>query len=51
MLDPEEEDFDRFHCTLNYISVIQWTLSNPTHQGTMEMCRIVQDVGKTQVFF
>ena len=23
---------------------IQWNLSNPTHQGTREMCRIVQDV-------
>ena len=25
--------------------VIQWNLSNPTHQGTREMCRTVQDVG------
>ena len=24
---------------------IQWNLSNPTHQGIREMCRIVQDVG------
>jgi len=24
---------------------VQWNLSNPTHQGTGEMCRIVQDVG------
>ena len=24
---------------------IQWNLSNPTHQGTREMCQIVQDVG------
>ena len=24
---------------------IQWNLSNPTHQGTREMCRIVQDGG------
>jgi hypothetical protein len=23
---------------------IQWNLSNPTHQGTREMCQIVQDV-------
>jgi hypothetical protein len=23
---------------------IQWNLSNPTHQGTREMCRIIQDV-------
>ena len=25
---------------------IQWNLSNPTNQGTREMCRIAQDVGK-----
>jgi hypothetical protein len=25
--------------------VVPWNLSNPTHQGTREMCRIVQDVG------
>ena len=24
---------------------IQWNLSNPTHQGTREMCQTVQDVG------
>ena len=24
---------------------MQWNLSNPTRQGTREMCRIVQDVG------
>jgi hypothetical protein len=24
---------------------IQWNLSNPTHQGTREMCQIVQDDG------
>jgi hypothetical protein len=35
-----------FNATFNNISVIQWNLSNPKHQGTMEMCRIVQDVGK-----
>jgi hypothetical protein len=22
----------------------QWNLSNPTHQGTREMCQIVQDI-------
>jgi len=27
------------------IVLLQWNLSNPTHQGTREMCRIVQDVG------
>ena len=30
---------------------IQWNLSNPTHQGTMEMCRIAQDVGKLRFSF
>ena len=25
-------------------SQIQWNLSNPTYQGTREMCRIVHDV-------
>jgi hypothetical protein len=30
---------------------IQWNLSNPTHHGTKEMCRIVQDVGKLRVTF
>ena len=29
---------------------VQWNLSNPTHQGTREMCQIVQDVGKLRVF-
>ena len=26
------------------VFVLQWNLSNPTHQGTREMCRVVQDV-------
>ena len=30
---------------------VQWNLSNPTHQGTREMCRIVQDVGKLRFSF
>ena len=30
---------------------IQWDLSNPTHQGTREMCRIVQDVGILRFYF
>ena len=30
---------------INFYIAIQWNLSNPTHQGTREMCRIVQDVG------
>ena len=34
----------------NYLS-IQWNLSNPTHQGTREICRIVQDVGKLRFSF
>jgi hypothetical protein len=35
---------------LEIIFFIQWNLSNPTHQGTREMCRIVQDVGILQVY-
>ena len=32
-------------CTFhNCLSEVQWNLSNPTHQGTREMHRIVQDV-------
>jgi hypothetical protein len=34
-----------------HILLIQWNLSNPTHQGTREMCRIVQDVGKLRFSF
>jgi hypothetical protein len=34
-----------------YIYNIQWNLSNPTHQGTREMCRIAQDVGKLRFSF
>ena len=30
---------------------IHWNLSNPTHQGTREMCRIVQDVGILRFYF
>ena len=30
---------------------IQWNLSNPTHQETNEMCRIVQDVGILRFYF
>jgi hypothetical protein len=29
---------------LGIYNIIQWNLSNPTHQRTMKMCRIVQDV-------
>ena len=32
-------------------TVIQYNLSNPTHEGTREICRIVQDVGKLKSFF
>ena len=31
--------------------MVQWNLSNPTHQGTREMCRIVQDVGILRFYF
>ena len=34
----------------NYLSML-WNLSNPTHQGTREMCRIVQGVGKLRFSF
>jgi hypothetical protein len=40
LISPEYGDFD-----------IQWNLSNPTHQGTREMCRIGQDVGKLRFYF
>ena len=30
---------------------IQWNLSNPTHQGTREMCRILQDVVIIKFYF
>jgi hypothetical protein len=32
-------------------TVIQYNLSNPTHEGTREICRIVQDVGKLVFFY
>jgi hypothetical protein len=31
-------------CTSLSLRYIHWNLSNPTHQGSREMCRIVQDV-------
>ena len=45
----------RFICWLLFQTFIyiyiQWNLSNPTHQGTREMCRIVQDVGILRFYF
>jgi hypothetical protein len=39
-------------CTVHVqAKVVQWNLSNPTHQGTKEMCRIVQNAGKLRVSF
>jgi len=35
----------------SFIMMLQCYLSNPTHQGTMEMCRIVQDVGIPWFYF
>jgi hypothetical protein len=32
--------------TSYFYLLLQWNLSNPTHQGTREMCRMSQDVGK-----
>jgi len=36
VLNPSDE--------LNVKLVLQWNLSNTSHQGTGEMCQIVQDV-------
>ena len=33
----------------NLSLLIQWNMSYSTHQGTREMCQIVQDVGIAQV--
>ena len=30
---------------------VQWNLSNPTHQGTRELCRLVQDVRILRFYF
>jgi hypothetical protein len=46
-----------FYLFINILSLsysiihVQWNLSIPTHQGTKEMCRIVQDVGKLRFSF
>ena len=37
--------------TATLIVNIEWNLFNPTHQGTREMCRIVQDVGILRFYF
>jgi hypothetical protein len=49
---PTNTDSDPYIISsdLEIIFFIQWNLSNPTHQGTREMCRIVQDVGILQVY-
>jgi hypothetical protein len=31
--------------------MVQWNLSNPTHQGTSEMCWHVQNVGILRFYF
>ena len=33
------------------VSTLQWNLSNPTHQGTREMYRNVQDVEILKFYF
>jgi hypothetical protein len=40
-------------CPTGYdgLRYIQWNLSNPTHKGTREMCRIVQDVRILPIYF
>ena len=57
---PDEGYSKNVLCTLNLIStflfqlyyyLIQWKLSNPTHQGTREMFWIVQDVGILGFYF
>jgi hypothetical protein len=35
---------DSYKIICQNIFQVQWNLSNLTHQGTREMCRIVQDV-------
>ena len=35
----------RPRCSHKEYLLLQWNLSNPTHQDTREMCQIVQDVG------
>ena len=37
--------------TENRNFTVQWNLSNPKHQGTREMCPIVQDVGILRFYF
>ena len=32
-------------------SKLQWNMSNPTHQGTTDMCQIVQDDGIVRSYF
>jgi hypothetical protein len=42
----------KFEILTNHLYLlVQWNLSNPTHQGTREMCRIVQDVVKLRFSF
>jgi hypothetical protein len=36
---------------IEYYFRIQWNLSNPTHQGTKEICQNVQDVGILRFYF
>ena len=37
-----------FYCLFMHV---QWKRSNPKHQGTREICRIVQDVGILRFYF
>jgi hypothetical protein len=36
---------------LSLLLLLQWNLSNPTHQETSEMCQIGQDVGILRFYF
>ena len=48
-VDKKKDLFQRFVVFL--AKYLRWNLSHPTHQGTREMCRIVQDVGILRVYF
>jgi hypothetical protein len=41
----------KYQATLTpLLLLLQFNLSNPTHQGTNEVCRIVQGVGKLRFY-
>ena len=46
-----DHSFSHVKNTVYSVRYIQWNLSNPTHQGTREMCPIVQDVRILRFYF